>query len=357
MSDPKRRSLRIFLFGTGGTSNASARTRAFAYQPYLEAEGLRMFVGSYVYHRHRYMASKRGIWRKIWLELYPLRALLRALQARVWWFHRLRYAPWQARLGKALGKRIVYDVDDAVYLTPWHETTGVAQASALDNPVNREHCEWILKRADVVLVSGEELAKFARQFHSDVRILPSVVSRVAEGPSPGSNPPVIGWVGAPENLRYIGDIEDALVRLQAERPDLEVWLITSRLSDPPPRFRHRFIPWSMQAEAEFIPQFTVGIAPLHDDPWCRAKMNFKAIVYMAHGVPAVVSPVGLPLSEFEKDKSVSVAISPEEWYLCLKGLLDNPNRRNEMAAAALSVIRNRFSAEARASEFADAIKG
>jgi glycosyltransferase involved in cell wall biosynthesis len=348
----------VLFLGTGGLSNASARARAFAYLPYLEKYGLRGFVGSYVYHRHLHRASeKRGLCAKLALELVPLRTAFNFLSARTLWFHRLSYTRWQVRLGKWLGKRIVYDLDDAVYLTPLPETAVRVEHVPEVNSQKRERCEWIMKRADVVLVSGNELASYARQHSSNVRILPSVVPSVASGPSPSANPPVIGWVGAPENQRYIWDIEDVLVRLQEERPALEVWLVTSRLTDPPPRYRHRLFPWSLAAEAEFIPQFTVGIAPLRDDPWCRAKMNFKAIVCLGHGVPVVVSPTGLPLAEFADGRSVSVANSPEEWYLCLKQILDNPARRNDLAAAGLDVIRHRFSAEARAGEFAEAVRG
>ena len=152
-----------------------------------------------------------------------------------------------------------------------------------------------------------------------------------------------GWV-APENQRYLREIEQVLARLQGEIPDLEVWIVTSREMNPAPRFRYRFIPWSREAEAAAIPQFTVGIAPLADDPWCRAKMNYKALVYMGYGVPAVVTPVGFPVEEFADGQSVLLARTNDDWYRQLKELLINPKRRDELAQEDWMRIRRRFTA-------------
>ena len=147
------------------------------------------------------------------------------------------------------------------------------------------------------------------------------------------------------------------MRLQDENPDIEIWIVTSRQMDPPPRFRYRFIPWSREAEAVAIPHFTVGIAPLADDRWCRAKMNYKALIYMGYGIPAVVTPVGFPVDEFEDAQSVLFARTPDDWYHRLSVVLSQPAEREALAIAGQTVVRQRFSPAARAAEFAAALKG
>jgi glycosyltransferase involved in cell wall biosynthesis len=58
----------------------------------------------------------------------------------------------------------------------------------------------------------------------------------------------------------------------------------------------------------------VGIMPLSDDEWTRGKCGFKAIQYMACGLPIVASPVGANI-ELLRDGSVGLAASSEEQWL------------------------------------------
>jgi len=51
--------------------------------------------------------------------------------------------------------------------------------------------------------------------------------------------------------------------------------------------------WSKNREIEDLLQFDIGIMPLSDDVWTRGKGGFKALQYMALGIPAVASPVGV----------------------------------------------------------------
>jgi hypothetical protein len=350
----------VLFVPAGGLGNASARTRVYAYLPQLKALGIRFHIASYTYHRYDMagVGKKRlNIFRKLWLELLPLRSLAAFLRADILFFQKKSIKLWMVRLGKMLKKRIIYDLDDALYLKP-----PAASASTDSHQIEYDdeflpRLKWILRSCDLALVSGEELARFAGQYAKRVKILPSVFAFVpGRGPILPS-PPVIGWVGAPENQRYLRDIEPALMRLQGEKPEVEVWLITSHLMDPPPRFKFRHIPWSVTAEMETIPRFTVGIAPLADDPWCRAKMNFKALVYLSYTVPAVISPIGFPMQEFEEGRSILAARTQDDWYRLLKEMIDNPERCMNLALEGMAVVLDKFTAKARAKEFVEALTG
>jgi glycosyltransferase involved in cell wall biosynthesis len=336
MGEPTRRTCRVLIMGTGGTSNASARARIFCYLPLLRDFDIRAHVTSYVYHKH---LRRPGIAGKLWLELLPLRNVIAFWRADTIYLHRLNYSRRLVNLARMLRKRVVQDFDDAVYL---HTPDSADYLSAASNPERTERLKWILNRADDVIVSGEELHRYVAGHGRMAHVIPSVVSKVAEMPSVPNRPPVVGWVGAPENQRYLNQVEPALLRLQAELPDLEVWLITRELVDPPPRFRHRFVKWNLEAETEYIPKFTVGIAPLDNDPWCRAKMNYKALVYLSHGVPAVISPGGFPLEAFQEGTSILVARTADEWYPHVRALLENAEQRSCLASAGLAVLRKQF---------------
>lgn len=348
----------MFFVPAGGINNASARTRCYAYLPYLNALGIRYHIASYTWHK--YDAPRNAgnafqrILNKLWLELLPLRNVIAFLKADTLFFQKKSFSRRRVNWAKRLGKRIVYDFDDAIYFYPPDSTASQDHRAEYDEAF-LPRMEWMLAKCDLALVSGDELARFAVERAHHVQILPSVLEDAVAALPGHHEPPVIGWVGAPENQRYLREIESALGRVQREHPAVEVWIVSSRLMEPPPNFRYKFWPWSLETEANVIPRFTVGIAPLVDDPWCRAKMNFKALVYMSRGVPAVVTPVGFPLDEFEDGRSVLVARSAEDWYRHLKELIVNPARRDEIALAGYEVVRQRFTAAARVAEFAAAL--
>jgi len=364
----------VLFVPAGGIENSSARTRMYAHLPFLKEHGFRWHITNYTYHKYdtpamesmlhgvsprpeSSRAKPRTALEKIWLELLPLRNLCAFLRADILFFQKKRVVPWMVRWGRLLGKRVVYDLDDAMYLQP-PDLAALAPVHAIETDTEfSPRLEWVLAHANLTLVSSEELWRQASQWAEAVTIFPSVVSRIAEKPSVPDATPIIGWVGAPENQRYLRTIEDVLMSLTNEHPELEVWIITSNLMHPPPRFRHRFVPWSLPTEAEMIPRFTLGVAPLDDDPWCRAKMNFKALVYMSYGVPVVASPVSFLTDELEDGRSVLLARRNEDWHQQMSTLLHDPIRRNEIAAGGLEVVRKRFWAPVRSAEFAAALRG
>jgi len=348
----------VLFHPAGGLNNASARTRVYHYLPHLEEHGVRFHVASYTWHKYDAPGGSGGHRRRgfarIWLELLPLRNLIAFLRADTLFFQKKSFSRRMVTWGKRLGKRIVYDFDDAIYLrTP--DSAAAVEYRVESDPEFLPKMTWMLARCDAALVSGAELARFAGKHAPRTRVLPSVFAEIGDEPSGWHEPPVIGWVGAPENQRYLRTLEAVLLRLQREHPSLEVWIVTRKLMNPPPAYRHKFWPWSLEAEQKIIPRFTAAVAPLDDDAWCRAKMNFKALVCMSQGVPCVTSPVGFPLAEFEENRSALVARTEEDWYQHLKTLITDPARREQVAAEGLKVIRERFTAEKRVGEFVSAL--
>ena len=51
--------------------------------------------------------------------------------------------------------------------------------------------------------------------------------------------------------------------------------------------------WTLDGEVELFNTCDVGIYPLADDEWSRGKCGFKAIEFMACGVPVVAAAVGV----------------------------------------------------------------
>ena len=52
-------------------------------------------------------------------------------------------------------------------------------------------------------------------------------------------------------------------------------------------------PWSLEREVELFNTCDIGIYPLRNDEWALGKCGFKAIQFMACGLPVVAAAVGV----------------------------------------------------------------
>ncbi|HJZ80289.1 MAG TPA: glycosyltransferase, partial [Pyrinomonadaceae bacterium] len=90
--------------------------------------------------------------------------------------------------------------------------------------------------------------------------------------------------------------------------------------------------------------------------WAAGKSGFKAVQYMAVGVPYVATPVGGSAEIGEEGKTHFFATSEEEWYRALNDLLADANRRRQMGAAGRQHVLAHYGVEAQADKLAEALR-
>lgn len=84
---------------------------------------------------------------------------------------------------------------------------------------------------------------------------------------------------------------------------------------------------------EFVSQLDIGIVPLADTPFNSGKSWLKALEYASLGVVPVVSPTYDNMRMVEAGAAV-VANNPKEWALRVKELIEDDERRQELALRA-----------------------
>jgi glycosyltransferase involved in cell wall biosynthesis len=83
--------------------------------------------------------------------------------------------------------------------------------------------------------------------------------------------------------------------------------------------------------------------PLEKDIWSEGKCGFKGLQYMALGIPALMSPVGVNIQILDDKKNGFLVTTPKEWKDCLEMLLTNPELRKQIGQAGKKTILERYS--------------
>ena len=300
---------RMLMLTDGGIDQASARIRAIYYIPYFEKCGFKVCLiprtgkkPSGNFHRYCiFPLVKRYLWLKRICSLHFRTWDLIFIQ---------RSFINEFTLCKLKNKvPLLFDFDDAIYL-------GGKSSS------NRKRAEIMIKYADEISISTEFLNDFCGLFNKKGVIVPSPVEtdRIRPLPKQHNSVPVIGWIGSSWTTDYLKEVEAALQKLHQE---LQFRFLTSgeKQGYSISNIDHISRKWSLEDENSIINEIDIGIMPLPDDEFTRAKGGYKLYLYMAGGIPCVASPVGINSSIIRNNENGFLASSEQEWINALEKLL------------------------------------
>jgi glycosyltransferase involved in cell wall biosynthesis len=100
----------------------------------------------------------------------------------------------------------------------------------------------------------------------------------------------------------------------------------------------RFHPWRASEETVVFSRFGIGIMPLPDTPYTRAKAGFKLLQYMAAGLPVVASPIGVNAELIFSSGAGLLATTPDEWEDALRTLAADSDLRRSLGAAGRAFV-------------------
>lgn len=252
-------------------------------------------------------------------------------------------------IAKVLAKRIIYDFDDAIWLANTSEANKIAAGVKWHHKV-ADICRWAYKNS----CGNAFLADYARQFNSRTVVNPTTIDTVCLHNQMRNQAAlgrlIIGWTGTHSTLKYLDQVVPVLAKLEAEGLDFEFRVI----SNQPPALMLRslvFLPWRKDTEIADLLGFHVGLMPLEDDFWAKGKCAFKALQYMALGIPPLVSPIGMNTEVVQHGQNGFVCATPAEWEVSLRQLLADVQLRQRLGAAARNTVEQRYSVRANTSNF------
>ena len=225
-------------------------------------------------------------------------------------------------------KPIILDVDDAIFLNKG----GIAAKS-------------LGKKAAHVVCGNTFLADYFAKLNNNISVIATPVNALRFCPAALTvNEKLIGWSGSSSGFSYLYQIEYQLSQVLQRFPDWKLLIV----ADKPPQFtllpQHQvvFERWQPDIEVAAIQRMSIGIMPLHDDPWAKGKCSYKMLLYMACGVCCVVSDVGMN-SDILAQANVGIGVDDEQWADAVSQLIKEDILRKEMGKAGRELIENEYS--------------
>lgn len=248
---------------------------------------------------------------------------------------------------KVFRKKVIFDFDDAIWLKNTSSTNSIITFFKRYENANNL-CKWAWK----VSCGNVYLAEQARKFNQNVVVNPTTIDTENHHKLVKEDFPekiTIGWTGSHSTIKYLEAVVPTLKKLEKE---FEFDFLV--IADKQPNFELnslKFIPWNKETEIEDLFQMDLGIMPLEDDKWANGKCGFKALQYMALGIPAMVSPVGVNIKIVDDGVNGWVCDSSEEWERTLRNVLEKKIDLKDYSAAARTKVVENYSVQSNTSNF------
>jgi glycosyltransferase involved in cell wall biosynthesis len=329
------------LFLTSGPNAPASRYRVFQFLPHLRQLGFRCSVANSFPEKYDYFPLigwrlsrllKRLVRRWHLLQMTWTQPDVVVLEREIFDEPDLEFERKLRRLAPTL----ILDIDDGIFLR------------------YPGKFEKLAELCDFVICGNSYIRDHLQPSNSRISIIPTTVDaglyHVKNPVRDAGDRVIVGWIGTPSNVPQISLVLPALREL-SKSVSLELRIVTAEtaaVSDLSLQgLPFRLIPWDESTAIHEIAQFDIGIMPLEkNDPWNLYKCGLKLIEYMAVGIPAVASPVGVNSEIVQDGHDGLLADTSEQWLHCLRLLADDVNLRNRIGKAARETVERRYSVQA-----------
>ncbi|MEP6922998.1 MAG: glycosyltransferase family 4 protein [Pyrinomonadaceae bacterium] len=252
---------------------------------------------------------------------------------------------------------LILDLDDATYIRYISPTFGRMGSWLKFFGKTDELISW----ANVVTCGNRTIAEYVERKNKKAEIIPTVVDTDVFRPkaAESSDVPVIGWVGTHSTYPYLQKIFPVLQRL-AVTYDFHLKIVGAGVGKIDlPHIAIENLRWNLEREAEDFQSFDIGLYPLDDalhNNWAAGKSGFKAIQYMAVGIPYVVTPIGACAEIGNINETHFVANDLDEWENSLSKLLNDARLREQMGVAGRKYALSNFTVPQQADKLARVLR-
>ena len=190
------------------------------------------------------------------------------------------------QLEAADSHRMVMDIDDWMWAPDWkpfRDNYGPDALARLFDCVRRSH---------VVTTPSPLIADYLLTYNPNVWVVPNTVPEwLIDLPMPERDRPTVGYQGSDSHARdFTTPVRVQLAKFFVQHPGWGLHSYGSMHPGDLGKFTHALhTPWAGTVDAYYRSvSMDVGIGPLRDTPFNRAKSSLRAVEYAARGIVAVL---------------------------------------------------------------------
>lgn len=239
-------------------------------------------------------------------------------------------------IAKVLKKKIIFDFDDAIWIAPSSQNKILTFLKFYSK--TGKICKW----SHQVVGGNTYLCNYAKRFNTNVIEIPTCVNTIDAHnrlKKQETEKVVIGWTGSHSTMIYL-DFFIPVYRRLYKKFNIDFVIISNKApeyNDP----GIKFIKWQEATEVQDLMNINIGIMPLTNDAWSEGKCGFKLIQYLALGIPAVASPVGVNKIIIDEENGF-LCTTEDEWFNALNTLLNDQNLRAQMGLNGRKKIQDQY---------------
>lgn len=272
------------------------------------------------------------------------------------------YSRWHCFLmswAKLAGKKTVIDLDDA--------------PSRTNNSVTLKNVEYMLRNVSVVTVGSRALFDYATGYSDNVYLIPSCVRlkyyRSLENRENAKDFICLGWIGNGKHYKedLISILREPLAEVAKKSPirlkligvcgEKDLYAAFSGIPGLHLDFIDQ-IDWSDPgAVSGALQDVDIGLYPLLQNEFNKYKCGFKALEYMAMGVPVVSSDVAENREIVIEGENGFFAYGSDEWRDALGQLVADASLRRRFGVNGRKLVEERYSVRVAAGLFLRAVDG
>ncbi len=317
-------SSRLLFITLGDKSKASSRVRA-----YWIAQELQAYLSVRLMHGHALKKFLAFAWHIALSEV--------VIFQKCYGKYHLLLIKW----GRLLGKQVFLDIDDS--------------PSRNNNPATLKYFKACAQAASGVLAGSPFLVEYVRQFQPLVHYWPTGVrTRNYKVKTDFAAPLTIGWIGnGPHYKQDLLEILKPVVMALAQQVSFKLKIIglcgDAELSEAFKAVPGLKIEWVDQlnwedpsAIRQGIQEFDIGVYPLQRNEFNQYKCGFKALEYMASGLPTIASANSANSAIIQSGKTGFIADTLADWRDKLMLLLQQKQLVKEMGEKARLRAENHY---------------
>ena len=346
--------MRVLFLTCGPTSDPASRYRVYQYLKYLEAQGIQCTVMSAISSnlRRKFYYPAKGFFYKLLyfacvtffrlavlphLGKYDIIFTQQAALPLLYPFPEILIY----RKAHRLHKKVIFDFDDLIS----DASPGKKSLFYYFRDIHR--ARRILGGCDKIIAGNDFLKQQASRFNKNGTVIPTSIDlekfRFKLPKRETKYPIAIGWMGSPGGFLYL-NILWGVFKMLALKYDILIKIVGATGKEKEiPGLELEYEEWSLEKEVEQLHAFDIGIMPLTDDERSRGKCGLKLLQYMAAGIPAVASSVGVNKKIISDGINGYLAMGKDEWVKKLEKLILNPELREKFAKNGRVTVEKDFS--------------